>query len=448
MKNFEVVLLLPIVAFVNSAFAQITRNDMIGNARDYLDLVWTPNADCVEQLETAERPVSSNSAFRVNDFRNLINVLQTGMAYGWGCWTEPTIFTNRISIGTPENLFATDCNSQSGSDTITYAIAMGRAQNIENFFSYNFTIQNTGANPIYVKISEKYSGQDFFDFRIVDPNESETLKGWPGFSPTSSYTQTLSLRIEPYFLGDAISWNANGCWSRKANQDRYAPGAHDEHWPTGASSPENWAVGIDCSGLVGRAWELSSKPSTNSLYSNYYPVNTQQVAIADILVDPGVHTVIIEWLSGDVMLLDYIHSCGALGVDRVENAILQDFLMNGYFMRSYFQPTSVEENTESAGSSFNLASNFPNPFNPSTTIRFAVPQKSLISLAIYDERGGLVRELASDRLYQPGWSEVVWDGTNASGLPVSSGVYFYRMHAQGLHDKRNFTQARKLTLIK
>ncbi|NUO79269.1 hypothetical protein HUU05_04260 [candidate division KSB1 bacterium] len=77
-----------------------------------------------------------------------------------------------------------------------------------------------------------------------------------------------------------------------------------------------------------------------------------------------------------------------------------------------------------------------------------MPQKSLVSLAVYDERGGLVRELASDQLCQPGWSELVWDGTNAAGLPVSSGVYFYRMNAQGLHDKRSFTQTRKLTLLK
>jgi len=97
---------------------------------------------------------------------------------------------------------------------------------------------------------------------------------------------------------------------------------------------------------------------------------------------------------------------------------------------------------------FTLLQNYPNPFNPSTTIRFALPKKSLISLAIYDEHGSLVRELAAQKLYDAGENELVWDGSNTAGLPVASGAYFYRLNAEGLDNKKFFSQTKKLLLVR
>ncbi|MCP4573446.1 MAG: T9SS type A sorting domain-containing protein [bacterium] len=72
--------------------------------------------------------------------------------------------------------------------------------------------------------------------------------------------------------------------------------------------------------------------------------------------------------------------------------------------------------------------NFPNPFNPSTTIRFAVPAGAGAdySLRVYDTRGRLVRELDHGTI-TPGSHEVVWDGSNDSGGFVGAGVYLYRV---------------------
>ncbi len=85
---------------------------------------------------------------------------------------------------------------------------------------------------------------------------------------------------------------------------------------------------------------------------------------------------------------------------------------------------------------FDLHQNFPNPFNPSTTIDFDVPVVSNVSLRIFDLLGRQVAVVA-DGMYQPGRHEIVW---NAEGL--SSGVYIYRMQAAG------FVQNRKLILLK
>jgi flagellar hook assembly protein FlgD len=77
-----------------------------------------------------------------------------------------------------------------------------------------------------------------------------------------------------------------------------------------------------------------------------------------------------------------------------------------------------------------LFGNMPNPFNPSTTIRFSVPAGGPrpYSLRVYDVRGALVRELASGQI-SGGMHEVRWDGRDERGAGVSSGVYLYRVTA-------------------
>jgi len=71
-----------------------------------------------------------------------------------------------------------------------------------------------------------------------------------------------------------------------------------------------------------------------------------------------------------------------------------------------------------------LYQNRPNPFNPSTRIGFYLPRRAHVTLTVYDVRGKLVRTLV-DRPSQFGRHSVVWNGTDNSGNPVSSGVFFY-----------------------
>lgn len=84
---------------------------------------------------------------------------------------------------------------------------------------------------------------------------------------------------------------------------------------------------------------------------------------------------------------------------------------------------------------------FPNPFNPSTTISYAVKEPSVVQLRIYNHKGQLVRTLV-DGMMAPGAHSAVWDGRDASGLPVSSGVYFSLMKAGKYH------AAKKMILLK
>jgi hypothetical protein len=89
---------------------------------------------------------------------------------------------------------------------------------------------------------------------------------------------------------------------------------------------------------------------------------------------------------------------------------------------------------------FGLSQNYPNPFNASTTIRFALPMDSDVSLKIYNVAGQLVKEYK--QYMNIGYRSITWDGTNAKGEVVASGVYFYKLQAA------DFTKTLKMTLLK
>lgn len=77
-----------------------------------------------------------------------------------------------------------------------------------------------------------------------------------------------------------------------------------------------------------------------------------------------------------------------------------------------------------------LLPNVPNPFNPRTDLRFALEGQGTVSLAVYDARGRLVRDLGA-RAYPAGEHAVAWDGRDASGRGAATGVYYVRMVTTG-----------------
>jgi len=75
-----------------------------------------------------------------------------------------------------------------------------------------------------------------------------------------------------------------------------------------------------------------------------------------------------------------------------------------------------------------LQGNYPNPFNPETTIRFSVKEATPVTIEIYNTKGQLVKTLINEAK-EAGNHSVVWNGKDNSGRSVSSGVYFYKMNA-------------------
>lgn len=89
---------------------------------------------------------------------------------------------------------------------------------------------------------------------------------------------------------------------------------------------------------------------------------------------------------------------------------------------------------------FMLGENYPNPFNPLTTIEYAIPEKATVLIQVFDLLGGLVATLVEAE-QGPGRYRVVWDGRNDARQAQASGLYFYRMTVG------SFVQSKKMLLL-
>jgi hypothetical protein len=90
---------------------------------------------------------------------------------------------------------------------------------------------------------------------------------------------------------------------------------------------------------------------------------------------------------------------------------------------------------------FTLYPAYPNPFNPTTNIRYDLPEDALVSITIYDIMGRSIRSLVNSK-QTAGYRSIQWNATNDAGSPVSAGIYLYMIQAG------EFRQAKKMVLLK
>jgi hypothetical protein len=111
-----------------------------------------------------------------------------------------------------------------------------------------------------------------------------------------------------------------------------------------------------------------------------------------------------------------------------------NWINDGRVLYSY-SPTDVEE-LPGEIKTYSLSNNYPNPFNPSTTIKYQIPKSGLVTLKVYNVLGKEITTLVNEEK-SVGSYEITFD---ASGL--SSGIYFYKLSAD------NFQQTKKMILLK
>ncbi len=122
-------------------------------------------------------------------------------------------------------------------------------------------------------------------------------------------------------------------------------------------------------------------------------------------------------------------------------AARNEFLQMTYNL--FENPVGVDiTDSEPTPMAYGLAQNFPNPFNPSTRIQFAMPTKGHVSLKIYNVAGQLVKTLQNG-VMDAGSHELTWDGSNNLGSNVASGVYFYKINAGD-----NYENMKKMVLLR
>lgn len=117
------------------------------------------------------------------------------------------------------------------------------------------------------------------------------------------------------------------------------------------------------------------------------------------------------------------------------------FYNDVWSLRNLSTPTAVEDNSANQEpATFQLLGNYPNPFNPETTIAFEAPTSAHVSLRIYNLQGQLIRNLFEKKI-EAGRHQAAWNGANDLGVKVASGVYFYVLQSGAT------TISRKLALV-
>ena len=107
---------------------------------------------------------------------------------------------------------------------------------------------------------------------------------------------------------------------------------------------------------------------------------------------------------------------------------------------------NLSNNTNIIPENFFLMQNNPNPFNPETEITFALPEVSLVNITIFDIMGREIAVIVNTQ-FNAGYYNGRWRGVDASGKQVGSGIYFYRIIAQGQSGNK-FFEVKKMLLLK
>ncbi len=123
------------------------------------------------------------------------------------------------------------------------------------------------------------------------------------------------------------------------------------------------------------------------------------------------------------------------GQDTIQNNEIRTLIIEGQYVALSLDDGST------APKNFMLHENYPNPFNPTTQIRFDIPRISNVTLTIYNMLGQKVRTFTMHSL-PAGYHALTWNATNDFGVPVSAGLYLYQLQTEG------FIQTKKMILLK
>ncbi len=186
------------------------------------------------------------------------------------------------------------------------------------------------------------------------------------------------------------------------------------------SSPnaDNWVVDVSNDGGVN--W---------TSVENINPPDTQQNTWVPIVVD-------IVALFGTPDQVQLRFRASDLGTGSIVEAAVDDLVI-----LTNQASAAVSEPAAAVPARFAVGPNQPNPFNPSTTISYSLPERSEVAVTVFDVSGRQVRTLVR-AVQEAGEKSVTWNGLDDGGQSVSSGVYYYRVEAAGQ------AATRKMVLVK
>lgn len=215
-------------------------------------------------------------------------------------------------------------------------------------------------------------------------------------------------------------------------------GSHDEMYSAPPDAPQ-YSVKLE---LYREGWD---GPYFEDIHADTGVDNTWIIALnsrgnifprgdADIILSwnpeemgDGLYQLHEGFVLGGAVLLDDMHSIKEYRVKQSDSI--------------QFYTVIRKSATANLPNTFRLENNFPNPFNPATTIEYSLQNHADVKLSIFNMLGQKVKELVNES-QAAGIHRVIWDGTDAYGNVVSTGIYLYRMQVGDL------AETRKMVLIK
>ena len=125
----------------------------------------------------------------------------------------------------------------------------------------------------------------------------------------------------------------------------------------------------------------------------------------------------------------------------IEEVFTSNVMMSVKNFQFSSSPLTADENIDQIPTRLAPKQNFPNPFNPVTTLRYTMPEKEIVNISVYDMRGKLVKTLVNS-FQSSGKKTVHWNGTDSRDNTVRAAVYLYKINA-GI-----FSQTKKMILLK
>lgn len=220
---------------------------------------------------------------------------------------------------------------------------------------------------------------------------------------------------------------------------------------TAASAQVQYTLQFQASSLTSPLLEILNDESLTMSVNDPFELTTRIVNPGTILTEPAVYTVqlraYIQNMRTSTILTGTspLYTVGASDVDFYTGVEFTEIIVPGGV--NWSTDTGVflnEEDISAVGDTpipFRLSTNYPNPFNPATSISYHLERTAQVALSIFDVSGRLVRLLDSG-IREAGDHMKSWDGRNDSGNAVPSGTYFYSLEAGGAQETKKMTLVR------
>ena len=306
---------------------------------------------------------------------------------------------------------------------VFFILAAVKTVNSEDYFSVAGTVRYSDNNEIVTSGTVKAYSQLTYELLAVGqimPNGDYILPFVRGWEPTD----IIGLpNVEP-----EMDWVATG-YPDKTNPQQYTPVYVDQNL-TGINIYVQRIQGggggsaffTSVSGLI---LDMNKKPVSDAMIYAMIGENYYGFGLSD---SKGHYNV------ENIPMGDYIIIAHKLGSQSVSVPVT--VTENGLSGLNFVMNKSNNQNNITTPVQFKLSQNFPNPFNPSTTINYVIPASGLVSIEVYNSLGQLASTLVNE-VKEAGSYEVSFDASQ-----LSSGVYFYRLSAG------SYTETKKMTLIK